>query len=495
MSNKKKCNLETLVPTKTEINFTNQYGDLIDKLQHHTDFRKIQGGNGVVPSLMQQATNMIAKSIDQIGVQGTAKVVTLFMPKDIQNKIINSGKHEHELTGGRGRRTSRKKTQKRNGGNSEIMSSAKVYSVERRSSEKRSSAKKSASDKKERTKIVDNDDDNDVYLGERNEKNEKHGKGKMTYSNGDVYDGEWKNNKRHGEGTITFQNKTTYKGRWINDKINGYGEFKYFNGDSYEGTFHNGVKSGDGKMTYENGNVYKGFWKNDFRDGKGKLTYKNEDVFEGIWRKDKRNGPGKLMKKTGEVVEDTWEDDDTIMGQITGTVTSLGSVVQPAVDSIISSQSKLLPLTYACGGFTTLLGSLQTMKESFSRLLFGRVSNDLLDKMNNILASSKTAQTNIESTVTSLFNALKDDPVLKVTYPTEDSMNKYFRTVADDYNRGIFEKMDSSLGGYGVYIAGIGLVTLGYFIYLRMFGDEEQNDILDKEIRRKKSLSTKKRRR
>ena len=28
----------------------------------------------------------------------------------------------------------------------------------------------------------------------------KNGRGKFTYPNGDVYDGEWKNDKRHGKG-------------------------------------------------------------------------------------------------------------------------------------------------------------------------------------------------------------------------------------------------------------------------------------------------------
>ena len=45
----------------------------------------------------------------------------------------------------------------------------------------------------------------------------KEGKGKMTYSNGDVYDGEWKYDRRNGLGTLFFKNGSQYKGYWLDD--------------------------------------------------------------------------------------------------------------------------------------------------------------------------------------------------------------------------------------------------------------------------------------
>ena len=38
-----------------------------------------------------------------------------------------------------------------------------------------------------------------TYEGERNEANERHGKGLATLPNGDVYDGYYANGKRHGQ--------------------------------------------------------------------------------------------------------------------------------------------------------------------------------------------------------------------------------------------------------------------------------------------------------
>ena len=39
------------------------------------------------------------------------------------------------------------------------------------------------------------------YEGERNELNERHGKGKAKLPNNDTYDGYYQNGKRHGAGT------------------------------------------------------------------------------------------------------------------------------------------------------------------------------------------------------------------------------------------------------------------------------------------------------
>ena len=47
-----------------------------------------------------------------------------------------------------------------------------------------------------------------IYKGEfKNNKN--HGKGTITYADGDMYNGKWQNNKRHG--TLTT-------GKWVNDE-------------------------------------------------------------------------------------------------------------------------------------------------------------------------------------------------------------------------------------------------------------------------------------
>lgn len=45
-----------------------------------------------------------------------------------------------------------------------------------------------------------------------------HGKGKYTYADGSVYDGQWQNSKMHGKGTYIYPNHDTYEGEFVEDQ-------------------------------------------------------------------------------------------------------------------------------------------------------------------------------------------------------------------------------------------------------------------------------------
>ena len=77
-----------------------------------------------------------------------------------------------------------------------------------------------------------------------------HGHGIFTFSNGSVYNGEWKDGKSDGQGTFTFPDGAVYDGEW-----------------------KDGKSDGQGKMTYEDGSVYNGEWKEDKFNGRGKITW------------------------------------------------------------------------------------------------------------------------------------------------------------------------------------------------------------------------------
>ena len=47
-------------------------------------------------------------------------------------------------------------------------------------------------------------------MAKGNEK--RHGEGKMTSANGDVYDGDWREDKPHGMGKCTYNDGNIYKG-------------------------------------------------------------------------------------------------------------------------------------------------------------------------------------------------------------------------------------------------------------------------------------------
>ena len=54
--------------------------------------------------------------------------------------------------------------------------------------------------------------------------NLRHGKGNLTFENGDEYEGEWKNNLRHGYGVYNWnENQKIYKGMNKKGKLHGHG--------------------------------------------------------------------------------------------------------------------------------------------------------------------------------------------------------------------------------------------------------------------------------
>ena len=77
------------------------------------------------------------------------------------------------------------------------------------------------------------------YVGEL--KNEKpHGKGSITYENGESYEGEWKDGLKDGKGTLTKPAGDKYEGEWKDDKMEGQGTYTWSNGDKYEGEWKDG---------------------------------------------------------------------------------------------------------------------------------------------------------------------------------------------------------------------------------------------------------------
>lgn len=47
------------------------------------------------------------------------------------------------------------------------------------------------------------------------------GRGRIKHTNGDIYQGEWKNGMPHGEGVYVDTQGSVYKGQWANDLYDG----------------------------------------------------------------------------------------------------------------------------------------------------------------------------------------------------------------------------------------------------------------------------------
>ena len=107
---------------------------------------------------------------------------------------------------------------------------------------------------------------------------------KLTFENGNVYEGETANGESsgrmipHGKGKFVFSYGEVYEGDFVKGKANGKGKFTTRE-SVYEGDFKDGVKHGKGTYT-DNGCTFEG----EFVEGmptKGKTTYKDGAVKNG----------------------------------------------------------------------------------------------------------------------------------------------------------------------------------------------------------------------
>jgi hypothetical protein len=161
----------------------------------------------------------------------------------------------------------------------------------------------------------------EIYEGQVNEKNEKHGLGKLTTPEKTLM-GHWRNNQFTGWGREINKNGEIYEGKFINGKL--YGKGMYSNGNEfyigdfrnnnmlgygeifndefhYYGQLWNKVPNGKGKIhIYKEGN-YEGDFENGEMDGIGVFKWNNGDYYFGEIKKGKMNGKGELIHKNGFV--------------------------------------------------------------------------------------------------------------------------------------------------------------------------------------------------
>ena len=96
--------------------------------------------------------------------------------------------------------------------------------------------------------VTVNFDDGSSYTGQLNLGKKPHGDGSFSYTNSNVYRGNWKDGLYHGEGSYEFYTGVTYKGQWHEGKRHGQGLVTWKNGDQLVGNWSNGLLQG--KATY-----------------------------------------------------------------------------------------------------------------------------------------------------------------------------------------------------------------------------------------------------
>ena len=161
------------------------------------------------------------------------------------------------------------------------------------------------------------------------------GFGTYTDTNGDTYEGMWKNGNLNGLGTFTWANGDKYIGNHLDGKGNGQGTYIWANGDKYVGNFINDVRNGQGKFvwvagenagsvyvgefldgeingqgtyTWKDGEKYTGMWKDDNRHGQGTYTWADGAKYTGMWKDSNQHGQGTYTDKNGNSTSGIWEE-------------------------------------------------------------------------------------------------------------------------------------------------------------------------------------------
>ena len=95
------------------------------------------------------------------------------------------------------------------------------------------------------------------YKGEANFFGKPHGRGVVTFENGDTLTGEFRNNMREGPATLKLVsgNMVFLEGTYVNDKLDGNGKIEYKSGDILYASFNNGTLHGLGKLFDKDRNI------------------------------------------------------------------------------------------------------------------------------------------------------------------------------------------------------------------------------------------------
>ena len=143
------------------------------------------------------------------------------------------------------------------------------------------------------------------------------GEFRVTYQNGEVYEGHWRKDKADGQGTLTYAAGDKYTGQWSAGSKHGYGELHYMNGDFFAGNWAHDQADGEGTLTYANGDKYEGQWHEDRRHGSSGAFWSAQDEYQydGEWANGRKHGRGTLTLPTGDTVTGNWE-----AGEISGPV-------------------------------------------------------------------------------------------------------------------------------------------------------------------------------
>jgi hypothetical protein len=130
-----------------------------------------------------------------------------------------------------------------------------------------------------------------------------HGRGRATFMNGHIYEGDFRYGVPHGSGILTYTTDTyaergqerfvkeAYEGDFRDGWSHGWGSLTYLDGTKYYGYFRFGNRSGEGQVINSDGTVFNGeFITGHPLAGKGRLYYPNGVMIDGEIKDGKAHG-------------------------------------------------------------------------------------------------------------------------------------------------------------------------------------------------------------
>ncbi len=142
--------------------------------------------------------------------------------------------------------------------------------------------------------------DGATYVGDLNAEGQIEGQGRMSWSNGDKYDGEFLAGLFHGKGKFVSGDSGTYEGDYARGYMDGRGVLTYPDGSRYEGEFVANQFEGKGRLVYTSGDIYEGDFSKSEMNGVGKWRYADKSIYIGQVSNGLIQGNGELQRVTGE---------------------------------------------------------------------------------------------------------------------------------------------------------------------------------------------------
>ncbi len=142
--------------------------------------------------------------------------------------------------------------------------------------------------------------DGATYVGDLNTQGQLEGQGRMRWSNGDEYDGEFLAGLMHGKGTFTSAHSGIYTGDYVRGQMEGHGLLIYPDGSRYEGGFVANQFHGRGVLKYIRGDRYEGEFEKNKMHGHGKWVFADKSIYIGQIAEGIIQGKGELSRVTGE---------------------------------------------------------------------------------------------------------------------------------------------------------------------------------------------------